>query len=469
MPPAAMTPAPRPASGGARGSVTILRRVTALTLGLVAIGVALAAALPAGQLHPLAWLLLAGGVIVAELRPVTVGRGTQHQNFTLIEGPVVMALALQPGLHMVLAIALGIALAQAYRRIVPYKLVFNVSLFTVASASGAVCAHLLPGLEGVLVGILVFTAVNELCMRLILWLATGSRFGYAWQRADLVRLLHVAAVISVGLLAAATWASDPHLLPAFLGPIALLQWSQEQANRKRAQGSIARALADQATTLYGRSSMESALLILRSARELLTCARAEIVLLGPEGALLLRDAEGSRPDDNAKRIDPATLLDGWSGTVLETVTAVTQDRWAGVVIGKTEPTALLAVWRGDDQDVFRDIDRQLLQQLADDVQRWFVADPDTSDIVASARLRAAEMGGRYEQVATALGDVVRVHQGLLAGTAADPEAGLRLAHDLHLAAETMAGFVSDLLALPEQPQGGGDVVQTGSWRGTATG
>lgn len=460
---------PSPDDATPRLRTRIQGRVLALTLGLSLAAVVLSVALPTDRVPLAGWLVLVVGVVVAELRPVTVVRRTQHQNFTLIEGPVVVALALAPGAVTVLGVAAGIALAQMYRRIVPFKLAFNVALFAFATSAAAVCAVIVPGAPGVLLGIVVFTTVNEVLMRVVLWLATGSRFGYAWQEGDSVRLLHVAAAISVGLLATATWEHDPHLLPAFLGPIALVQWSQEQANRRRAQGSIASALAQQAASLFGRSSRESALLILRSARELLTCDEAEIVLLGPDGAVVLRDGLDRPRSAEEERLEPQQLLEGWTGKVLEHVQVVVQDRWAGVVIGSTEPLALLAVWRGPDQDVFREMDRALLQQLADDVRLWLTVDVEMSDLVGAARMRAAELGGRYEEVAQALGGIVRVRQALLAGVARETGAEQRLGEELHVAAEAIAVFVSDLLSVPEQVRPDDDVVHTGRWFEQAAG
>ena len=441
-------------------------RVFHLILALCLLTGVLLDRLPAGEFAPAWWLLLVVAVVVAELRPVTVGRRTQHQNFTLIEGPVVVAIALNPGVWVVLGVAVGLLVAQTWRRIVPYKMMFNLALFSAATALASACAVTVSGSAGVVLGITVFTVFNELLMRVVLWLATGMRFGYVWQESDLVRLLHVAAATSVGLIAATTWEHDPALLPAFLGPLVLVQWSQEQANRRQAQGNIARALAQQATSLYGRSSRESALLILRSARELLTCAEAEIVLLGPDGALSLRDGgQPGRPDE--LRLDAHDLLEGWTGEVLESVRAASRDRWAGVVIGRSEPVALLAVWRHDDQDVFREMDRALLQQLADDVRHWLVTDADMSDAVSTARMRAAELGGSYERVADALGGIVRVRQQLLAlPLALGDDTGARLGEELALAADAVAEFVAELVAIPEQPAAQLDVVHTGRWSAT---
>ncbi len=441
-------------------------RVLHLTLALCALTLVLLLRLPAGDLAPMWWLLLVAAVVVAELRPVTVGRRTQHQNFTLIEGPVVVAIAVNPGLWVVLGVVMGLLVAQTWRRIVPYKMAFNLALFSAATALASACAAAVSGSAGVVLGIAVFTVFNELLMRVVLWLATGMRFGYVWQESDLVRLLHVAAATSVGLIAATTWEHDPALLPAFLGPLVLVQWSQEQANRRQAQGSIARALAQQATSLYGRSSRESALLILRSARELLTCAEAEIVLLGPEGALSLRDGgQPGRPDE--LRLEAHDLIQGWPGEVLEQVRAVSHDRWAGVVIGRDEPVALLSVWRDDDQDVFREMDRALLQQLADDVRHWLVTDADMSDAVSAARMRAAELGGSYERVADALGGIVRVRQQLLAlPLPLGDDSGARLGEELALAADAVAEFVAELVAIPEQGAVQLDVVHTGRWSAT---
>lgn len=435
-------------------------RIAALSFAVVTGAVLIAYRLPVAPMPILAGVAIVLAVVVAELRPVRVGRESQHQNFTLIEGPVVLVLALFPGAYGVIAVAIGIAIAQLRRRIVPFKLVFNVALFAFATAVGAWCAGQVVGVAGVVTGIAAFTLVNELLMRVVLWVATGRRFGYAYQEGDVVRLLHVAATTCVALIAVNTWQNAPELLPAFLGPVVLLQWSQEQSNRRREQSAIAQSLAQQATSLYGRSSQESAVLILRSARELLTCAEAEIVLLGVDGAMSLRDG-GSTGKSPTSRLTPDELLEGWKGIVFESVQATSGDRWAGVVIGGATPVALLGVWRSGDQDVFRDIDRALLQQLADDVQTWLVPDAGMSDAVGTARIRAAELGGSYDKVADALGNIVQVRSALLAD-AALAEIAQPMAEELRLAADGIAEFLSELIAIPEQGADE-DVVHTGRW------
>ncbi|MCA1711742.1 MAG: hypothetical protein LC789_08965 [Actinobacteria bacterium] len=410
---------------------------------------------------------LLAAVTFTELRPVTVARRGQRQTFTLIEGPLVTALAMAPGRYIVLAVAAGMLLAQIVRRVTPYKALFNISQYALASGAAGLCAQAFPRVGGVVLGILTFAIINDGAVRLILRVATGQPQGYVFQGAGSAWLMHVAAVTSVALIAADTMRHDVMLLPAFVVPGLLIQYSQEQANRRRARGVVASALAAQATSLYGRSSHESAALVVRSARELLSAQIGEIVLLGNAGAISVRDSGRGR-ELMEGRVAATDLLTDWRGCVLETVHASAHGHWAGVVIGRTTPHALLQVTRSADQEAFRDSDLALLQELADTCQSWLDVDveADYADTVRSTRRRAAELGGAYVNVADALGAIDRVRQQLERPAAAHADRrDSYLTDELRLAEEAIAAFVSDLIAAPAQREADSDTVHTGRWAG----
>lgn len=399
------------------------------------------------------------GVLLTELRPVSLARRGHRQTFTLVEGPLVAALAVAPGRYAVLAVAGGLGLAQLLRSVAPYKALFNVSQYALATAAAVWCAQSTPGVAGVVLGIAVFALVNDGAMRLVLRMATGQARPRGPAGARREWLLHLAAVTSVALIAAQTLQHAPSLLPAFLVPALLLQRSQEQASRRRARGSVTTALAEQAASLYGRSSSESAALVLRSARELLAARGAEIVLLADSGATSLTDPGRGRELVRGT-VPPADLLTGWRGRVLEAVHATAYGTSAGVVIGRRVPHALLQVTRGKEQERFGHSDLLLLQELADNVEAWLDVDAARDDAVAATRRRAVEVGGVYSVAAEALGVLDRVRYQL---TTQSSPASLDLADELRIAEESLAVFVSELITLPVQRETEVDTVQTGPW------
>ena len=439
--------------------------------GLTAL-VALTAACVYGRLDPLSGHLLAAlalmvGVALTELRPVHVARRGQRQSFTLTEGPLVFALALSPGRFVVVAVAAGLLIAQVVRRVPPLKLVYNVTQYTLAAAVAVLCATYVPGVGGVVIGIALFSLLNDFLIRLVIRIVTGQPQGHVLQGAGSAWFLHIGAVTSVALIAADTAQHSPGLLPAFLVPALLIQLSQEQANRRQARGVIAGALAQQAATLYGRASQESASLILRSARELLITSEVEIVLLSSDGATSLRDT-GAGHEHLCGRVSPEDLLTGWRGRVLELTQATVDGRWAGVVIGRETPHALLSVRRDAEAEPFCDSDRDLLQALADNVEDWLDVEAGDDDAVQVARRRAAELGGGYAQVAEALGTVHRVGK-IMLGDGASPTShrDSYLAEELRTAAAALADFVSDLIAPAPAPAAAVETVHTGQWSGRA--
>ena len=436
------------------------RRVRALTAVLWAASLVLLAVVDGATWSLPALVVLGGVVVLTELRPVHIGRNGQRHSFTLTEGPLVAALAIAPSRQVVLVVTAGVLVAQVARGLPRYKIAFNTAQFAVATAVATVLAQVVAGSVGVMLAVSAFMLLNDGLVRLVITLTTGRPAGRPMQDAGAVWLLHIAAVISIALLGAHMYLADARLLPAFLAPALLVLWSQEQANRRRARLTVVDTLAAQATAIYGRSSEETAVLLTRTAREVLAAGRTELVLLGDDSLVVFADG----PDGvQRSRLSHTELISGWRGRVFEAVLATAEGTWAGVVVGREVPRALLSIWRDEDQESFRAQDVALLQTLADTVADWLSVPEQEDGTVLALRRRVLDFGSKGKDLADALGLLATVRHGLEA-TAGGP-AQVALAADLRDVETLVARFVGALVIEQRLPQDG-DVV-TGQWLRTS--
>lgn len=434
------------------------RRVALLTVGLLVLCVPLLLALDGAPLPWAVLALVAGAVVLAELRPVHIGRGSQRHAFTVTEGPLAAAVAMQPSVDVVGALMVGMLVAQLVRRMPWWKTSFTVAQMGVASAVAALTVEHVGGLHGTVLGVLLFTLISDRLVRIAISLTTRQPVGRPLQDASLGWLLYMLTVGSVGYLAAQVSVLEPSTLLAFVAPALLATWLQDQSNKRRAMSNVVSALAAQATSFYGRNSEESALLVMRTAREVLGAARAELVLLGEESVVTItEDIDGVR----RWRLPHAELVTGWRGRVFETTAAQAHGDWAGTVIGRDVPHALLGIWRDVDQGPFRASDVALLQTMADSVGEWLSTEEGEASPVDAMRRRLLDLGGDLQDVADALATLALVRERLAAEGATAP-ANADLATDLRDVEERVVGFLGALMV--EQRTPSDQLVATGRWR-----
>lgn len=416
--------------------------------------------------------LLVVCVLVAELRPVHLGWRGERQTFTLTEGPLVVALVLVPGQEVVLAVALAVLLTQAARRLPAYKALFNVAQLSAAAALAVWVVGLHSSPVMVVLAAYAFAAVNETLVHLVLWAATGQAPAASLRDRLGARVLHLAAVASAALLLGYVAGHDPLLIAAFVGPATLLLRDQERRRWHQSRNAVVHELASQAASLYRRSSDETLLLVLRTARQVLAADDAELLLV--DGEQLVHVSDRGRGLVRRPRAS-SVLASGWAGRVLasaDPVTGRSDDRsWAGASVGRERPLALLRVWRDGAQEPFRSADLQLLATLAETVTDWVdrraVAgeEVDVTDL-HTLRRRATDLGRLGEGVIDALDALSAVRQRL---SSPAPIRRTDIVEDVRSAERRVSDLLIDLLDTParsgreEAPH-----VLTGRWSASPT-
>lgn len=431
-----------------------VRGVAALTVatGLTAVALVLCIEGTHGSIVGL--LLFGAACAVTELRPVHLSRGGERQSFTLTEGPLVVALALEPGRWIVLVLVSAVVLAQVRRQLPAYKLAFNAAQFGVATALACVIAERVPGDAGTLLGLVVFVLVNDGLVRLVLGVATGQGNLRPLAGASWPWLLHVVAISSTALLASHTYELDPAMLPAFAAPAVLILWSQEQSTRRRVRSSVSLALAEQAKELYAGRGDHSAALVARTVRELLAASRTELLALDGMRLNRTRDVDGTVTHAS---VSHEVLREGWPACVLAMPEGALRGHWIGIAVGGSDPSALIGVWRDPSQEPFRPSDLVLLSTLAAETSGWLEAREGGTD------RPAVDLRDRGGDAAGALEAVRLVRQRLETdATVVSLRHRTSLADDLLAAEEKLSSFLADLVSPAEQQPD--DVVVIGRWQ-----
>ena len=152
------------------------------TIRAVAVGTAVAglvAAAADGWGRPAWWALplLAAVVALSELAVVSLQFGRQTWTFSLTEGALGAAWVLTTGAWTVLAVVLGVLVAQTLLHRPTVKKVFNLAVFGAATAAGSLVAGSVGGsfgsVGGAVAGLAVFFAVNVSALALLLRLTLG--------------------------------------------------------------------------------------------------------------------------------------------------------------------------------------------------------------------------------------------------------------------------------------------------------
>jgi hypothetical protein len=315
-------------------------------------------------------VLVAGGVVAAEARPLHFAHGGERRTFTFCEGPLVVGLVVGSGLLLVLGFTVGIVLTQLVRRLPVAKVLFNVAQYAAAASVAVLVSLHVSGIPGVVCALVAFALVNEIAVKLVLRITAGTPLGIPFGDRALIWFLHMAGATSVAIVAGRAVDRDGVLALAFVAPIVLVTYSQRETMKHHVAAQVLQAIAEQAVASQSTHRQTMTALMTRTAREVMAAGRAELLLLDGPCPLHVQDVGGEIQE---RRIgDDWYNSDEWfRATLARGSTGATRSRWAGVVIGsEAAPRALLAVMRQPREEPFRNGDLQALQVLAGQATTW---------------------------------------------------------------------------------------------------
>jgi diguanylate cyclase (GGDEF)-like protein len=296
----------------------VVRRVWALNAALLAaaavlfFGIVVNLPPPSQLLVP--WWALAGLFFISEIAVVHVQIRREANTFSLNELPLIAGLYFASPVGMVLAQALGAAIALAFhRRQPPLKLVFNVAKLSLEAAVAQVIfhwvvgSHSVIGLYGWLGGLAAIAVVDTLgCLvvQTVIALTEGR------PKASTIRAVSLAVAGgvtsgSVALLGASVIGRDANgvwllLIPAAMLFLAYRAYIGEQGRQEQIE-----QLYEANRMLQGAENLETAMMqLLEHVRTMFRADVVEIILLTSSGGEERAVCSRVGPDD-----DTVTMLD----------------------------------------------------------------------------------------------------------------------------------------------------------------
>jgi len=347
--------------------------------------------------------LLTGCVLATELAVVHLSFGRQRWSFSLTEAAIAVAFVHSPRAWTVVAVAVGVLIAQLVRRQEPLKVVFNVAPFAAATALGAGFAVLVGGgISGAIGGMGVFWLVNNLLIALAVSIMTGQRLGALLWVSGPLAAIHSVGTSGLGILGAWLALNAPLGLLALVVPLLLLWISYDEQTARAAEADLYGALSRLQERASGRSVDVSVQVVLTAAARLLGSCDVEMVLMAEDGAVHYSgDADGV----SRRRVDPAVLDEAWVEKALGEGGVVTgvEDRrpWCATVLGGLDaPLAVLRACRSEGASGFGRREIMLADVLVQQAESWLsIAD------LAASRDQALAQAEAAEDAARALGDL----------------------------------------------------------------
>jgi hypothetical protein len=308
-----------------------------------------------------------------------------------------------PRAWTVLAVTVGVLVAQLVRHQDPLKVQFNVAQFAAATALGASFAHLVGGgVPGAIGGMGVFWLVNNLLIASAMSMMTDQKFReLLWASAPLASV-HSVGTSGIGILAAWLAVNAPLGLLALVVPLLLLWISYDEQTSSAAEAQLYAELARLQERASGRSVDVSARVVLTAAARLFGSDDVEMVLLAEDGPVRY---SGNADGVVRQRVDPEALDVPWVLRALGERGAVTGNEagrpWCATVLGGHEaPLAVLVARRPVGSSNFGRRETMLAEVLVQQAESWLsIAELAASRDEALAQAEAAEAA------AHALGDL----------------------------------------------------------------
>ena len=433
-----------------------VRAVAAFSL-LIGLGASLLAGWgPAGW-----WAVpvLAAVVAVSEIAVVHLQFGRQRWTFSLTEGALGAALVLATGAWTVLAVGLGVAVAQTVRHQPRLKKEFNVAQFMASTALGAAAAAALGGgIAGACAGMAVFWSANYVLVAVAVSLTSQRPFRSLVTSSAPLSALHTAGNSSIGLLAAYLAVHAPLGLLGLVVPLALLWSSYDQQTKRSAEARLFAELARGQERETGRSSDVSAQVVVTAAARLLGGADVELLLLAADGPVRYLGDETGVPD--RRRVGTDVFDEPWVLRAMgeRGVTAGREDGrpYVSAVLGNPDaPLAVLRARRGADAAGFDRTELRLTQVLVGQAEAWLsVADLAARSQAANER---AEVAGEAARALSDLGSatapallVLRESADRLARLAESAGGVDDIVEELHLVERAVASLLG-AVALAAEP------------------
>ena len=404
--------------------------------------------------------LLAAGVLLAELAVVHLQLARLRWTLSLTEAAVAAALVLVPGAWAVLAVGIGVTVAQSRGHSPrPRREFVGAQAVAATAIAQTLASELGGGVPAACVAMAGFWLVHTVLRCTAVALTSRRPLGSLLVSSGPLSAVHTAGNCSIGVLAGYLAGHAPVGLLGLFVPLALLWSSYDQQGRRGAEARLFAELARGQAQETGRSSDVSAQVVLTAAARLLGGADVELVLLAADGPVRYVGDETGLPE--RRRVGSSVFDEPWVLRALGE-SGVRSDLEDGrpslsAVLGDPDaPLAVLRARRDVDAAAFDRDELRLAQVLVGQAHGWLkVAD------LASRSRAAALRADLADEAARALGDlgsatapsrlVLRESADRLARLAESSAEVGDIVEELHLAERAVASLLG-AVALAAEPE-----------------
>ena len=182
---------------------------------------------PGARSDILAFLGIAAAVAVAECFPIELSYSNEKVTYSLSDAVWTGALLLSPSSVLILAAAAGVLVGQSVQSWAPHKVAFNVGQFTIGIAAAVAVVRRArfaareraASWAAAAIAMAAFQAVNTVLMGAIIALTEHQPF---WKVALVpTGVVHWIGNLSLGILGALIWYTEPVAIPLLLVPTVL--------------------------------------------------------------------------------------------------------------------------------------------------------------------------------------------------------------------------------------------------------
>ncbi|HVE64035.1 MAG TPA: hypothetical protein VNB94_09565 [Mycobacteriales bacterium] len=424
--------------------------------------------------RPAWWAVPVLGLVIAgsELAVVHLTFGRQRYSFSCTDGAIGASLVFAPGSWIVLAVLLGVLVAQVTRRQPRLKVAFNLAQF--ACATGAAVAMAVwngEGIIGAAAGMGVFWLLNHLLVAAAIAASSHRRVAeLLWDSAPM-SALHTAGNTSVGILGGWLVLHAPLGLSGLLAPMFLLWFSYDQQTQRAAEVRLFTELARGQERATGQSVDTSARVVLTAAARLFGGADVELLLMGADGPV--RYAGDEYGVKSRARVPSSALNEPWAVRAVEhrgVSTGMSEGRpYCSAVLGDSNsPLAVLHAQRPRGAAGFGRREVTLAHVLVGQAEAWL----SVADLTAS-RDAALDRADAADEAARALGDlgahtvpsltVLRESAGRLARLATSPTGPhdvTNIVDELHAVERAVASLLGAIVLAAEPGLGAAVATET---------
>src|SRR5919197_5202597 len=249
----------------------------------------------------LAWGGLVVAIAIIDQFPIALRHGTETQNWLLTDSLWAAALLLVHPSVLTLAVAGGVLVGEAMRRLTAYKIVFNIGQFLLGvTVAELIYREIHPpafphplALVAAGVAVLGYFLVNTGAVALVIAIVEGKSFRSILGRPFALSVLQWAGNTAVGILGALVWTDSRIGLPLLIVPLAVCYLAYQGRLRGMRERDRMRHLYETSQLLLGPlDEAEDFRPLLGRVEQMLEAPAAELVII-ENGVVTIHDSTGT--------------------------------------------------------------------------------------------------------------------------------------------------------------------------------